>query len=216
MRGRTAYVACFALFAACGGSQLSTSASAPAVPDPDNDRILAACDECPNDPESWNGSEDLDGCPDCSDVVAIACPEYNSFSFGVGPSLRFEGDSEMVFDEYANEVQEPSRFTIGLVGQAASTEPNAAELAQLRANFVRDLLVERGIDAARLSVFTQITAEDHAPPRSVNAYTMRDEGNEWYRWNGTEMVRAPGPVCTPPVVQRITLPPHGNEECMAR
>jgi hypothetical protein len=37
-------------------------------PDRDRDRVIEACDRCPDDPEVWNGIDDHDGCPDSSGV----------------------------------------------------------------------------------------------------------------------------------------------------
>src|SRR5262245_30437678 len=39
--------------------------------DKDRDRIPDARDQCPDDPEAYNGTDDEDGCPDRGKVVVI-------------------------------------------------------------------------------------------------------------------------------------------------
>ena len=42
--------------------------------DRDDDRILDADDQCPDDPETYNGITDIDGCPDQGTVVVNRDP----------------------------------------------------------------------------------------------------------------------------------------------
>jgi len=50
------------------------AAQAPGVaPDRDKDRIPDARDQCPDQPETYNGVDDADGCPDKGPVVTHIC-----------------------------------------------------------------------------------------------------------------------------------------------
>ena len=59
MRRLVVHLTLLALFPAC-----SDSPTEPADPDLDDDGILNALDQCPNQAETFNGALDSDGCPD--------------------------------------------------------------------------------------------------------------------------------------------------------
>ncbi len=125
-------------------------------PDPDNDqdRIADADDKCPNEPETYNGTDDTDGCPDRGCVLVKAFPmcidERIFFEAGKGvPTTALYG---LVLDNTA-EALKLSAGDIELVelrGFRSGNEPRT--LSRQRAAAVHALLVQRGVDAARLAI----------------------------------------------------------------
>jgi len=71
MRRLLVPIGLLALFMACGGDP---AAPPPTTnPDLDGDGILNAVDQCPNQPETFNGALDSDGCPDITkDLYVLA------------------------------------------------------------------------------------------------------------------------------------------------
>lgn len=65
-------LALLALFMACGGDPTAPETTT-TNPDLDGDGILNAVDQCPNQPETFNGALDGDGCPDTTkDLYVLA------------------------------------------------------------------------------------------------------------------------------------------------
>lgn len=177
--------------------------SAPATDphaDRDGDRILDVCDECINEPEVYNGHEDLDGCPDRGDVLLIdnqvRILEKIYFERGLD---RPAAQSTPVLDAVAATISgNPELELIGIVGHADTRERDAHALARRRAEAVRDALVAHGVDAARLSVFEsgsgvpaeaagESAADRAVANRRVEFAIMRTAEREMARWSGTTM-----------------------------
>lgn len=168
--------------------------------DADGDRILDVCDECINEPEVYNGHEDLDGCPDRGNVLLIdnqiRILEKIYFERGLGRPVT---QSTPILDAVAATLTaNPELQLIGIVGHADSHERDAHGLARRRAEAVRDALVAHGVDAARLSVFESgsgvpadgsgVSASDRAVAnRRVEFTIMRTAEREMARWTGTTM-----------------------------
>jgi OmpA-OmpF porin, OOP family len=126
-------------------------------PDPDNDkdRILDHDDKCPDKPETYNGTDDEDGCPDQGRVV-VTDTEIEIL--------------DMVYFEYNSAVIKPQSYSI-LNALAKTLEGNPAillveiqghtdergddaynlDLSDRRAKSVQAYLVDKGIDAKRLT-----------------------------------------------------------------
>lgn len=124
-------------------------------PDPDNDAdgVPDAKDRCPPQPETRNGFEDGDGCPD------ELPPALEKFS-GVIEGINFElgkalilRDSYAILDRAARVLKEFPEIRLEVSGHTDNTGSPAynKELSQKRAEAVKDYLVGRGIDAARLT-----------------------------------------------------------------
>jgi OmpA-OmpF porin, OOP family len=128
-------------------------------PDPDNDQdgILDVDDLCPDDPEDKDGFQDADGCPDpdndrdrildpddkCPDMVYF---EYNkdvikSESFPILNALAktLEGNPAILLVEIQGHTDERGNDAYNL------------ELSDRRAKAVQTYLVDKGIDAKRLT-----------------------------------------------------------------
>jgi outer membrane protein OmpA-like peptidoglycan-associated protein len=155
-------------------------AVADADADADEDGVPDGVDQCPNDPEDYDGYKDGDGCPDPDDSGHVIldeddrCPivldcEEGFIDFDGCPDviLVFESHSSQLdarglelVDELAEELDTRGKVkTLRIDGHfAAGEEP---DLAAQRSTAVRDRLVARGIPAVMLQ-----TREGGAPDGS--------------------------------------------------
>ncbi len=123
------------------------------IRDQDGDGIVDERDRCIDRPETDNGFEDEDGCPD--ELPA----EIREFS-GVIEGIAFEYDkadvtaeSKPVLDRAIKVLQDYPDIRIEIVGHTDNEggEDYNRDLSQRRANAVRDYFVAGGIDESRLS-----------------------------------------------------------------
>ena len=126
-------------------------------PDDDNDKdgIPDKRDQCPNDPETYNGFEDEDGCPDKGKVVIeennILIMEKIMFETN---SAKIRPESFELLDAVATTLNHHPEFKlIEVAGHAdeRSTDQHNLQLTRARASSVRQALVDRRVDAGRLS-----------------------------------------------------------------
>jgi outer membrane protein OmpA-like peptidoglycan-associated protein len=122
--------------------------------DRDGDGIPDVDDKCPDEPETYNGFDDLDGCPDHGRVIvtdsSVMILEPIRFAKGAG---TLDASALPIIDAVAKTLAaNPEIVQIEIGGNASGDEVDPWGLATRRANAVRDALVERGIDARRLVV----------------------------------------------------------------
>jgi outer membrane protein OmpA-like peptidoglycan-associated protein len=122
-------------------------------PDRDADGIVDDVDKCPDEPESYNGRDDTDGCPDPAKVV------IHDSALRVLQQVRFQRDSDAVLkesapmlDEVAKVLQANPHISVELQGHASSDEKDPWVVAARRAGAVKVELTSRGAAAAKLSV----------------------------------------------------------------
>lgn len=120
--------------------------------DTDGDRIADANDACPREPETYNGTDDEDGCPDRGTVVisetAITILDRIYFAHG---SDELATHSLPIVDAIAATLaHNPQILRVRIGGHAASGEPDGWALSAARAGAVRAALAERGVDRTRL------------------------------------------------------------------
>lgn len=125
-------------------------------PDPDNDKdaIPDVKDRCPNEPETFNHHEDEDGCPDRDCVIERDFPfcERELLFFDRGSASPSTAKYGAILDAAA-ETMKHDAGDIQLVevrGVRGADEPRA--MSKKRAAAVVQLLVGRGVDAARFNV----------------------------------------------------------------
>jgi OmpA-OmpF porin, OOP family len=124
--------------------------------DPDGDNV-AQLDKCPTEPESVNGFEDEDGCPDKLPEVVVDIKKQE---------LRC--DAKILFAKDRADIASASAELVGNVAQALKDHPEIqfvevaghadvsgndvhnVALTRLRAQSVVEALVARGVDARRL------------------------------------------------------------------
>jgi outer membrane protein OmpA-like peptidoglycan-associated protein len=128
----------------------SNPAEGQRVADRDADGIPDAVDRCPNEPETFNGMADDDGCPDRGRVIVTES------SILILEKVYFNQDSAILKPEsirVLNAVVQVMRGNpqLGLVEvQGHTEERERPELAQARADVVRGYLVNHGVDSRRL------------------------------------------------------------------
>ena len=159
-------------------------------PDIDNDLdgVLDIADACSLQPESYNGFQDDDGCPDSvpPELAAIVGP-IAGVTFAPGAEATIiTGALASSFDNIAKIVLTHPSVRILLVGHAdnAETTPElqlegepeptvdpatlATDLGYARASNLREMLIARGVPAARISSDSR-GAEEPAGDNTTNA-----------------------------------------------
>lgn len=163
------------------------------VSDADLDRIADDVDQCPDEPETYNGTIDEDGCPDrCTlpmlreEVVILEVVNFEAESFAIPPSAMpmLEAIARTLADH-------PEITRLHVVGHADARERRAPGLSLRRADAVRDALHGLGVASERLSTEGRGAAE-------VSGATRLD-----LRFVGFEIVRDQ----SAPTEVRATLPP---------
>ncbi len=158
------------------------------APDSDHDGVVDTADKCPNTPAGTSVDatgcavdSDNDGvinatdkCPDTpagTKVDAVGCPAL----FGGGASLVLQGvnfetgkavllpESQAILDRVATSLVDNPTVTVEVGGHTDNTGRKAANvrLSQARASTVRDYLISKGVDGAR------ITAKGYGPDQPV-------------------------------------------------
>lgn len=125
-------------------------------PDPDNDKdgIPDSEDKCPDKPETLNGIQDEDGCPDAGPEIV----KLGDGAIEVLERLHFTGKGGQT------ELKENGVKAIRLVALVLKGHPEITKLrievhaegvpkeeSQRRAEMIRDILVRKGVDTARLT-----------------------------------------------------------------
>jgi len=115
--------------------------------DSDGDGIATSADRCPSEPETKNGFDDKDGCPD-------EVPEEVRRFTGVIPGINFkQGTAEIaatsypVLDEATNILIDYPSIQIEVSGHTSSegAEKRNQELSVARAEAVRKYFVDKGV-----------------------------------------------------------------------
>jgi OOP family OmpA-OmpF porin len=120
--------------------------------DLDRDGVPLPADKCPNEPETKNGFEDQDGCPD-------SLPEKVKKFSGVIPGIEFDlgkatirPASTGVLNEAAGVLKEYPAMRIAISGHTDNVgdAKHNIELSKERADAVRTYLVSQGVSADRI------------------------------------------------------------------
>jgi len=126
-------------------------------PDSDKDGIIDKNDKCPNEPETINGFQDDDGCPDKGKVLVTVTKE------------KIELKETVFFDSGRDTIQKRSFSLLDQISLVLKAHPEVKrvrieghtdsdgseegnlDLSKRRAKAVLDALVARGVEAERLS-----------------------------------------------------------------
>ena len=152
-----AFTAC-ASTAVVSPSRVSPAAPAHARPpaaDADGDGIADRDDRCPDAPETRNGYQDDDGCPDLAPPPAASPNDVGRIVERIGfphDSAELKPALYPMLDAIAVVLKmQPQQFPlIALEGHAADNEHAPMRLSLARASAVRVALQARGVDASRL------------------------------------------------------------------
>jgi OOP family OmpA-OmpF porin len=121
--------------------------------DSDGDGILDKDDKCPNEPETKNGYQDDDGCPDeLPAAVKQLSGRVEGIAFADGKAILLPA-SFAALDKAAKVLVDHPTIKLEIQGytdDAGARDKNVA-LSQARADAVLKYLVDHGVDAARLS-----------------------------------------------------------------
>lgn len=159
-----------------------------ADPDPDRDRVVGACDLCPDDAETFNGILDEDGCPDDSGA-SHAVSSHPTRRLGSPIAYPFAGDKplvnmEIMFDE---DVQ-----IIDVIGRSrVDVKPAlAARRAALIAKQIR--MTTKATVNERVTGATQLYVDDDVadPDGDVVVQVMRGGDVDLWKWRDDQLVRA--------------------------
>ncbi len=121
-------------------------------PDPDRDGIPVPNDKCPDQPETVNGYEDADGCPDeVPESVKQFTGVIKGIQFDFGKSTIRKESFKLLDNASAVLTEHPSlRLEISGHTDSVGTRERNVELSLARAESVKEYLVGKGIDATRL------------------------------------------------------------------
>jgi OmpA-OmpF porin, OOP family len=151
-------------------------------PDPDNDkdRILDKDDQCPNEPETYNGKDDEDGCPDRGLAVRT------DTGIMILDKIYFETNKAIIkpvsfpiLDAVAATMNgNPDILLLEVQGHTDERNTNEynLKLSQDRANAVKQYLVDKGVDAKRLT------------PRGYGEEKPIDKGHNEAAWSKNRRV----------------------------
>jgi outer membrane protein OmpA-like peptidoglycan-associated protein len=120
--------------------------------DKDADGILDEVDKCPEQPETKNGFQDADGCPDeLPKEVAKFAGVIKGIQFDFGKAT-IRKQSNPILDEAIKVLTQYNDLRIMITGHTdnvGETDKNI-ELSQARANAVKEYMVGKGIDTSRI------------------------------------------------------------------
>lgn len=120
--------------------------------DPDLDGLLGANDRCPDEPETKNGFEDDDGCPDeLPKTVEAFTGTIRGITFELNRA-QINPSAYATLDEAARVLEQYRELKVTIIGHtdASGSAARNLRLSQERAQAVLDYLVGKGIDAGRL------------------------------------------------------------------
>ncbi len=137
-------------------------------PDADKDGVIDENDKCVNDPETPNGYQDADGCPDEVPVeVKKFTGSIKGINFRTGRST-IQASSFAVLDEAVTVLKEYPDLKVEIGGHTDSSgsAKTNQRLSQKRADAVKAYFVGKGIDESRLSAVGYGEAEPRATNRT--------------------------------------------------
>jgi OOP family OmpA-OmpF porin len=122
------------------------------VHDKDGDGIADEADKCPEQPETKNGFQDADGCPDeLPKEVAKFSGVIKGIQFDFGKAT-IRPESNKLLDEAVKVLQQYPELRISISGHTDNVGEPAKnlELSQQRADSVKAYFVGKGIDTSRI------------------------------------------------------------------
>jgi OmpA-OmpF porin, OOP family len=132
------------------------------IKDTDNDSFLDPDDDCVFEPETWNGLQDGDGCPD--DLP----PEFTGTIAGIDFDFNkdtIRASSKPVLDKAVAVLKEFPDVRVKIVGHTddVGTEAFNLDLSRRRAEAVKKYMTDAGIDVARVETEGRGALEPVAP-----------------------------------------------------
>lgn len=122
-------------------------------PDPDNDGVPVDSDKCPKEPETVNGFQDNDGCPDeVPEQVKRFTGVIQGIEFNFGQAT-IRADSRPLLDKAVETLLAYPDIKLTITGHTdnVGARERNVELSQRRADEVKKYFVGKGVDAARVN-----------------------------------------------------------------
>jgi len=119
--------------------------------DEDGDTVFDRDDRCPSVPETRNGYEDMDGCPD---ELPRSVAAFTGMLRGIHferDSAKIRPDSRRFLDDAVRTLQDFSEIRIEVNGHCSADEKDL-DLGRRRAAVVAEYLVQHGIVASRVMI----------------------------------------------------------------
>ncbi|MCP4604823.1 MAG: OmpA family protein [Proteobacteria bacterium] len=119
--------------------------------DNDDDGVIDAKDRCPDEPETKNGKDDEDGCPDLIRVDGPRIKILQKIYFATKKDTILER-SYPVLEEVAEVIKRKKEIEVRIESHTDDKGPQKKNqrLSELRAEAVKQFLVEHGVDEKRL------------------------------------------------------------------
>ncbi len=122
-------------------------------PDPDKDGVSADKDKCPKEPETVNGFQDDDGCPDeVPEAVKRFTGVIKGIEFNFGQAT-IRADSRPLLDKAVETLTAYPDVRMKITGHTddVGARERNVDLSQRRADEVKKYFVGKGVDAARIT-----------------------------------------------------------------
>jgi len=175
--------------------------------------ILDDVDKCPDEPETYNGYQDADGCPDKGPTTVEVTDEgitiHDRIEFAVGKDLIEGKKSYQVLDAVAGVLVGHKEILVlevqGHTDATGAAAPNR-KLSQKRAEAVVRYLTSRGIEAGRL------TAKGFGPDKPITFNTtaagrQQNRRVEFHILDSTKKTHTvPAPATAPSAPPAATAP----------
>lgn len=133
-------------------TQAGTLANGCPDPDPDHDGVTVEHDKCPQQPETVNGYQDEDGCPDeLPEAVKRFTGTIQGIEFDFGKATIRRG-SHALLDKAAETLASYPELKLLVLGHTdnVGTRERNIELSRKRAEAVKAYLVSKNIDESRI------------------------------------------------------------------
>jgi outer membrane protein OmpA-like peptidoglycan-associated protein len=155
------------------------------IDDSDGDGLSNSVDQCPNEPETRNGYQDGDGCPD------EVPPELGDLS-GIMEGINFDTDKDTIksgskprIDKAVDVMKKYPELRVRISGHTDAQGPyrHNVDLSKRRAKSVKRYMVESGVDESRIEtegfgpdqpIDTNDTAEGRAKNRRIEFTIVQD------------------------------------------
>lgn len=122
-------------------------------PDPDKDGVPADSDKCPKEPETPNGFQDNDGCPDeVPEAVKRFTGVIKGIEFNFGQAT-IRPDSRPLLDKAVETLLAYPDVKLTITGHTdnVGARERNVELSQRRADEVKKYFVSKGVDVSRVN-----------------------------------------------------------------
>ena len=173
---------------------MTAGSAAPATDysDPDDDRILGACDVCPDAKERWNDYANEDGCPETDDeLLQVSTDPTNQYG---GPLFRveFAGDeaSAPIDRTWQLDAEIESVACVANAADLALAKQRAARLCKsVRSSAGKVSVVE--LATSNRQVYVEPAHKSHETDHNTGVIqVLRAKGIDIYRWQNDQLARA--------------------------